>query len=117
LLFFVLVAGLGLGVAACIPTPTSTSTPTPTSTPTGTPTPTATPEPNPVVITTVIDYAYDPLYRLIAADYDSGWFFHYVYDAVGNRLLQETHNATNVYAYDAANRLTAIRGLLNPTIA
>jgi RHS repeat-associated protein len=64
-----------------------------------------------VFITTVIDYAYDPLYRLIAADYDSGQFFHYGYDAVGNRLLQETHNATNVYAYDAANRLVEVDGV------
>jgi hypothetical protein len=29
-----------------------------------------------VITTTTIDYAYDPLYRLIAADYDSGQFFH-----------------------------------------
>jgi RHS repeat-associated protein len=64
-----------------------------------------------VFITTVIDYAYDPLYRLIAADYDSGQFFHYGYDAVGNRLLQETHDATNVYAYDAANRLVEVDGV------
>jgi YD repeat-containing protein len=52
--------------------------------------------------------AYDPLCRLTAADYDSGEFFHYSYDPVGNRLTQETHNSTNLYAYDAANRLMEV---------
>jgi hypothetical protein len=33
-----------------------------------------------------IDYTYDPLYRLTAADYSSGDYFYYGYDAVGNRL-------------------------------
>jgi RHS repeat-associated protein len=60
---------------------------------------------------TVIDYAYDPLNRLTAADYDDGTYFHYTYDAVGNRLTQDTLAGTNAYTYDAANRLTAVDGV------
>jgi RHS repeat-associated protein len=63
------------------------------------------------VITTNIDYRYDPLYRLTAADYESGEFFQYSYDPVGNRLRQDTHNSTNLYAYDATNRLIEVDGL------
>jgi len=37
-------------------------------------------------VTTTSDYTYDPLDRLIAADYDSGIYFHYAYDPAGNRL-------------------------------
>jgi hypothetical protein len=37
-----------------------------------------------------IDYTYEPLYRLTAADYSTGDFYHYAYDAVGNRLTQES---------------------------
>jgi len=59
----------------------------------------------------VIDYEYDALYRLTAANYDSGEYFHYVYDAVGNRLEQETHEGTSTYAYDAANRLINVDGV------
>ena len=50
-----------------------------------------------------ISYSYDPLYRLTAADYSTGEYFHYTYDAVGKRLTQETHEGSNVYAYDIAN--------------
>jgi len=90
----------GVGLSACtfpIPTPppVPTSTPTATFTLTWTPTPTDAPTPTPepiIVTTTTIDYtlrlrsgqAYDPLYRLTAADYSSGEFFHYASDAVGN---------------------------------
>ena len=39
--------------------------------------------------TTNIAYDYDPLYRLTAADYNGGTtYFHYTYDAVGNRLTE-----------------------------
>ncbi|TET34526.1 MAG: RHS repeat-associated core domain-containing protein, partial [Anaerolineales bacterium] len=55
-----------------------------------------------------IDYTYDPLYRLTAADYDTGEFFHYTYDAVGNRLTQDTHEGSNTYLYDIANRLIEV---------
>ena len=58
-----------------------------------------------------ITYTYDPLNRLTAADYDSGEFFYYTYDAVGNRLTQDTLAGTNIYAYDIANRLTSVDGV------
>ena len=64
-----------------------------------------------VKTTTTIDYTYDTLYRLTAADYSSGEYFHYTYDAVGNRLLQATHEQTSTYAYDAANRLVSVDGV------
>jgi RHS repeat-associated protein len=57
-----------------------------------------------------IDYTYDLLNRLIAADYDDGTFFHYTYDAIGNRLTQETLAKTNTYNYDTANRLIEVDG-------
>jgi YD repeat-containing protein len=63
------------------------------------------------MITTTINYSYDPLNRLTAADYDDGTFFHYTYDAVGNRLTQTTDSGTNTYAYDTANRLTSVDGV------
>jgi RHS repeat-associated protein len=61
--------------------------------------------------TTTIDYTYDPLYRLTAADYSSGEYFHYTYDAVGNRLTEETHEGSNTYSYDIANRLISVDGV------
>jgi RHS repeat-associated protein len=62
-----------------------------------------------------IDYTYDPLYRLIEADYSNGDAYAYSYDSVGNRLRQETivnglSSAVN-YNYDIANRLTAVGGV------
>jgi RHS repeat-associated protein len=63
------------------------------------------------VITRVIDYSYDPLYRLTGADYDDGTFFHYTYDAVGNRITQATLAGTNNYVYDIANRLIEVDGV------
>lgn len=58
-----------------------------------------------------IDYTYDPLYRLTAADYSTGEFFHYTYDAAGNRLRQETHEGTNTYNYDAKHRIAQVDGV------
>jgi RHS repeat-associated protein len=59
-----------------------------------------------------ITYTYDPLNRLTAADYDSGTYYHYTYDAVGNRTAQDsainTVSTQHTYAYDNANRLTAV---------
>jgi RHS repeat-associated protein len=55
-----------------------------------------------------ITYTYDPLDRLTAADYSYGDFFHYEYDAVGNRLSEQTNSGTTTYAYDNANRLTSV---------
>lgn len=79
-------------------------------TPTDTPTPTPTPVPQ-VETTTTIDYVYDPLYRLTEANYDSGPFFHYKYDAVGNRLAETTRAGVTNYLYDAANRLVEVDGV------
>ena len=103
------------------PTPTDSPTPTPTDTPMSTDTPTATSTDEPAPTTTptsppslysvVIDYTYDPLQRLIGADYSTGEFFHYSYDAVGNRLTQEAPAGTNTYAYDIANRLIEVDGI------
>jgi len=61
-------------------------------------------------VTVTIDYAYDPLYRLTEADYSTGEYFYYTYDSVGNRLTQETHEGTNLYVYDIANRLIDVDG-------
>jgi hypothetical protein len=82
-----------------------TDTPTVTETGTITLTPTALPT---GAIT--IDYTYDPLYRLTAADYSTGQYYHYAYDAVGNastssalrRLWQTNHLGSNNYTYDIA---------------
>ena len=59
----------------------------------------------------MIDYTYDPLQRLTAADYSTGEAFHYTYDVVGNRLTQDTLAGTNLYTYDIANRLTSVDGV------
>jgi RHS repeat-associated protein len=62
-----------------------------------------------------INYTYDPLYRLTAADYSDGKYFHYAYDAVGNRLIQDANPsgqpASTSYTYDSANRLTSVGGV------
>jgi RHS repeat-associated protein len=58
-----------------------------------------------------IDYTYDPLYRLTAADYSSDEFFHYSYDAAGNRLSEATHEGTHQYSYDEAHRITDVDGV------
>ena len=59
----------------------------------------------------VIDYNYDSLYRLTAADYSDGTYFHYTYDEVGNRVSQTTETNTNTYQYDDANRLIGVDGV------
>jgi hypothetical protein len=46
--------------------------------------------------------AYDLLYRLTAADYSTGQYYHYAYEAVGNRLSQQSHIGTTNYTYDSA---------------
>lgn len=58
-----------------------------------------------ITTTTVITYTYDPLDRLIAADYSDGRYVHYEYDAVGNRVHQEMNGSTTDYYYDNSNRL------------
>jgi hypothetical protein len=85
---------------------------------TDTSTPTATPTPVPPYNVT-INYFYDPLYRLTEANYSAGRYFHYTYDAVGNRLSEVKCVATvfgvpcptpitNTYTYVSANRLTSV---------
>ena len=62
-------------------------------------------------ITRLISYTYDQLSRLTAADISDGRYFHYDYDAVGNRLTMTTTNEIiTTYSYDAANRLTDVNG-------
>jgi len=58
-----------------------------------------------------ITYTYDSLYRLTAADYSNDDYFYYTYDAVGNRLTEETHLETNAYVYDDANRLASVNSV------
>ena len=58
-----------------------------------------------------ITYTYDDLYRLTAADYSDGSYYHYTYDAVGNRLSETTPNQTTLYTYDSANRMTSAGGV------
>jgi hypothetical protein len=63
-------------------------------------------------VTTTITYTYDSLYRLTQADYSTGEYFIYSYDAVGNRLTQTICLGTptcspvnSTYAYDESNRI------------
>jgi YD repeat-containing protein len=62
----------------------------------------------------IIDYSYDPLQRLTAADYSTGDYYHYTYDKVGNRLSQtrriDSVETTVTDAYDDANRLSHVGG-------
>ena len=68
-----------------------------------------------------IEYTYDDLNRLTAADYDTGLYYHYTYDAVGNRTGQETAFVTDpllpptptvtAYTFDNANRLATVNTL------
>ncbi len=91
-------------------TPTTELTPTETLTPSITPTPTSTPV---NLAPLVIDYTYDPLYRLTNATYTGVLTdtFAYSYDAVGNRLTQNNNGVVTNYAYDHANRLTSVNGV------
>ncbi|MEA3395908.1 MAG: hypothetical protein U9R05_00405 [Chloroflexota bacterium] len=60
-----------------------------------------------ITTTRVISYTYDPLGRLVEADYSTGAAFEYAYDAVGNRTVMTDTTGTTTYEYDAANRLTS----------
>ncbi len=63
------------------------------------------------MVTTTIDYAYDPLHRLTEANYSDGAYYHYDYDAVGNRLAETIPLGTTAYQYDDANRLESVGGV------
>ncbi|MBI9044413.1 MAG: hypothetical protein JEZ06_08005 [Anaerolineaceae bacterium] len=63
-------------------------------------------------------------YRLTDADYSNGDSYRYTYDAVGNRLTQETADSSNTYTYDTArealsnevegsNPMTSVDGTAN----
>lgn len=62
----------------------------------------------------VIEYSYDPLGRLTAADYRDGSYFYYTYDVAGNRTRQEACIGSSCspvitdYAYDYAQRLESV---------
>jgi len=58
-----------------------------------------------------IAYTYNGLSRLTAGDYSNGDYYHYSYDAVGNRLNQTTKAQTTNYTYDSANRLASANEL------
>ena len=64
-----------------------------------------------VTTTCVITYTYDPLGRLVKADYSTGESFEYAYDAVGNRTAMTDTAGVHTYTYDAANRLTSADGV------
>ncbi len=53
--------------------------------------------------------------RLTAADYSTGDYYHYEYDAVGNRMSQEQtvggQHTSDTYGYDNVNRLTNVDGV------
>ena len=100
------------------PTQTPTETPTATATPTFTPTltPPFTPTPTPIPSGPVtINYIYDPLYRLKEANYSNGDYYHYTYDAVGNRKTQASNISgpltNDTYFYDDANRIETVNGV------
>jgi RHS repeat-associated protein len=62
--------------------------------------------------TLTINYVYDPLNRLTEANYlETDDYYHYAYDAVGNReTLQKSvlgFVTNDTYVYDDANRLTS----------
>ena len=93
-------------------TPTATATFTPIITPTLPPTFTSTPIPSGPI---TISYVYDPLHRLTEANYSNGNYYHYIYDAVGNRKSETAYVngvlTTTTYNYDHANRLTDVDGV------
>ena len=104
--------------SAPTPTPTATATATATVTATATATPTATPTFTPPPSGPItINYIYDPLNRLTEANYSNNDYYHYAYDAVGNREAQQKSVlgfvTNDTYVYDDANRLTSLNAVNN----
>jgi YD repeat-containing protein len=62
-------------------------------------------------MTVSIAYTYDPLGRLTEAAYSDSTFYRYIYDAVGNRLSEQTVWGTVTSTYDTANRLSSVGGV------
>ena len=54
---------------------------------------------------------YDPLHRITEANYSTGDYYHYSYDAVGNRLTSSDQFSVTSYQYDDADRLTSVNGI------
>jgi len=69
----------------------------------------------PEALNQTIDYTLDPLYRLTAANYSTGDYFHYTYDYVGNRLTQAKSvngvQSSDMYVYNVANQLSSVNGV------
>ncbi len=105
---------MGIDVLAP-PTKTPTPTNTPTATPTNTPTPTSanTPTPTPTLAplnSTVIDYTYDPLYRLTQAQYSTyGGPLSPLKSLIGAATATPTRTST------AAPSITAAKAARTPT--
>jgi YD repeat-containing protein len=69
--------------------------------------------------TRVITYVYDALNRLTGAEYSTGEFYAYAYDAVGNaNTVVEciTLTITITYSYNAADRLVTATGSSDSTV-
>lgn len=52
-----------------------------------------------------INYKYDTLNRLLEANYSDGYYEHFNYDGIGNRLTKSTPDKTTRYSYNAENQL------------
>ncbi|HKJ40098.1 MAG TPA: SBBP repeat-containing protein [Anaerolineales bacterium] len=76
---------------------------------------TVTYQPPPPTGPVTINYVYDDLNRLTEANYDNGNYYHYAYDAVGNRETQDAFLSglltSTSYYYDNANRLIDVNGV------
>jgi len=59
---------------------------------------------------TAISRTYGPIMSLAAADYSTGEYFHYTYDAAGNGLTEVTQGGTTAYTNDIADRLATLGG-------
>ena len=58
----------------------------------------------------VVDYAYDPAYRLLSANSSiNSHDLSYTYDAVGNRLTKTTNGSVQHFIYSTGNRLDEVR--------
>lgn len=63
------------------------------------------------MVTTTIEYDYDPLNRLTGATYSSGEVYTYSYDKAGNRTSMVAPSGATTYLYNEANQLTHANGI------